>query len=107
MKGNAAPKPPRAHRRVRVQPGARVAGIVGVLADGTIRMRVTAAPEAGRANRAVVTLLAGVLGVRETQVRVTHGVTTRGKGITIDGLDDVAVDARIRAALETGTTHDE
>jgi len=42
---------------VRVQPKARASAIVGWQA-GTLRVRVTAAPEDGRANRAVIELLA-------------------------------------------------
>ncbi|MFI5372488.1 MAG: DUF167 domain-containing protein [Candidatus Eisenbacteria bacterium] len=91
---------------VRVQPGARGDGLVGRLADGTLKLRVTAPPEGGRANRAVETLLAAVLGVRLAQVRVTRGAGSRAKTIEIDGLDDAAVAARIETALRKGGASD-
>jgi hypothetical protein len=84
---------------VRVQPGARTDGLVGRLSDGTLKLRVAAAAEGGRANRAVETLLAAVLGVRGTQVRVTRGAASRTKTIEIEGLDDAAVQARLETAL--------
>ena len=99
MKHRRAPAGAHARLAVRVQPGARVDGLVGWLADGTLKLRVTAPAEDGRANRAVATLLAAVLGVRGTQVRVTRGVTARMKTLEIDGLDDAAVAARITTAL--------
>jgi uncharacterized protein len=96
----------RAHLEVRVQPGARTDDLVERLADGTLKLRVTAVAEQGRANRAVETLLARVLGVREAQVRVTRGGASRSKTIAIDGLDDAAVAARIETALGgDGNTH--
>ncbi len=105
MKDRAAPAA-RAHLAVRVQPGARGEGLVGRMADGTLKLKVSAPPEDGRANRAVETLLAGLLGVRESQVKVTRGMSSRAKTITIDGLDDATVTARIEAALGgKGATH--
>jgi len=96
----------RAHLAVRVQPGARVAGLVGRMADGTWRFRVAAPPEDGRANRALETLLATLLGVRESQVKVTRGLGSRAKTITIDGLDDATVAARLETvARQSGADH--
>jgi len=99
MRDRRAPAGARARLNVRVQPGARSDGLVGRLADGTLKLRVTAAAELGRANRAVETLVAAVLGVRGAQVRVTRGAATRAKTIEIEGLDDAAVAARIEIAL--------
>ena len=39
--------------RVRVHPGARRPGLVGRLADGSVKLAVAEPPEGGRANRAV------------------------------------------------------
>ena len=90
--------------RVRVQPGARLTGLVGWMADGTLKLKVSAPPEAGRANRAVVELLAGVLGVREGAVRVVRGQSARAKTVEVDGLEEGIVAARITAALEAAKT---
>ena len=92
--------------RVRVQPGARGTGLVGWMADGTLKLRVSAAAEEGRANRAVVELLAAVLAVREQAVRVARGERSRSKTVEVDGLDDRMVAARIETALRRGTADD-
>ena len=99
MKGRGAPTGAHARLAVRVQPGARTEGLVGRLADGTLKLRVTAAAEDGRANRAVEALLAVVLGVKRARVRVIRGAASRAKTIEIDGLDEAAVAARIERAL--------
>ncbi|HKQ59417.1 MAG TPA: DUF167 domain-containing protein [Candidatus Eisenbacteria bacterium] len=85
--------------RVRVQPGARLTGLVGWMADGTLKLKVSAAAEDGRANRAVVELLAAVLGVREQAVAVTRGNRSRSKTIEVQGLDERTLAARIDSAL--------
>lgn len=85
--------------RLRVQPGARVTGLVGWMADGSLKLRVSAPAEEGRANRAVVELLAGTLGVRVAAVRVVRGQSARGKTVEVEGLDEHAVASRITAAL--------
>lgn len=83
---------------IRVQPGARRAGVVGRLADGTWKFAVTAPPEGGRANAAVVEGVAGVLGLRARQVTVVAGATSRSKTIDVEGLDAGTIDARFTAA---------
>jgi hypothetical protein len=74
--------------RVKVQPRARREGLLGVApaADGPrLRLAVTAAPEDGRANRAVCALLAEALGVAPSAVQVVHGATAREKTVSVAG----------------------
>jgi len=84
---------------VRVQPGARRAGLAGRLADGTWKLAVTAPPADGRANAAVVELVADVLGLRARQVRLVKGMGSRSKTIEIDGLEAAEIERRLAAAL--------
>jgi len=86
--------------RVRVQPGARGTALVGWMADGSLKLKVSEPAEDGRANRAVEALLAAALGVRASAVRVVRGRSSRGKTVDVDGLDLEAIRARISAALE-------
>jgi uncharacterized protein YggU (UPF0235/DUF167 family) len=62
---------------VRVTPNARRAGIE--LADGVIRISVTAPPEGGRATEAARTALAEALGVAKTRLALVRGATSRDK----------------------------
>ena len=88
--------------RLRVQPGARRPGLVAWMADGTLKLGVSEPAEDGRANRAVVGLLAAALGVQEAAVRVLHGRGVRSKRVEIDGVDERTARARITARLEAG-----
>jgi len=88
--------------RLRVQPGARRTGLVGWMADGTLKLSVSAPPEGGRANRAVVELIAATLGVREATVRVVRGHGARTKTVEVDGMDEQALRKRITAGMEPG-----
>ncbi|MBI1797349.1 MAG: DUF167 domain-containing protein [Candidatus Eisenbacteria bacterium] len=85
---------------VRVQPGARADGLVGWMADGTLKLTVRAAPEDGRANRAVTALIAATLGVRVSAVRVQRGAASRSKVVEVDGMNESTARALIAAALE-------
>ncbi len=68
---------------VRVQPRARRNEVVGQ-ADGVWRVRVTAAPEGGQANRAVIALLAEALGVAPSRVELVRGAASRDKLFRIE-----------------------
>ncbi len=70
------------------------------MADGTLKLEVGEPPADGRANRAVVKLLAAILGVREAAVRVARGQGSRAKRVEVDGLDEADVRSRITAALD-------
>lgn len=71
---------------MRVVPGSTVPGIVGWQADGKLRVRVAAPPERGKANKAVVRLLAGALEVRTSAVTVVSGAGSREKRVRAEGV---------------------
>ena len=65
-----------------------------------LKLRVSAPPEKGRANRAVVALLARTLAGSRDGIVIVAGARSRRKLIRIEGLSLEEVRARIRAALE-------
>ena len=52
-------------------------------------VRITASPEFGKANDAVIALLAKRLRVPKSGVRIVRGVKSRDKRVRIDGLSTV------------------
>ena len=70
---------------VKVQPKASRDQVVGYR-EGVLQLRVTAAPDKGRANAAVVALLADALGVAKSRVRIIRGQTSRDKVVTVESL---------------------
>ncbi len=73
---------------IRVQPRASRNAIEfdGERSDVKITVRVTAAPEGGKANDAVVALLAKRLRVPKSSVRIVRGHKSRDKRISIEGV---------------------
>jgi uncharacterized protein YggU (UPF0235/DUF167 family) len=74
---------------LRVTPNAGADRIDGLetRADGSdvLRLRVAAVPDKGRANTAVLVLLAKALGIPKSALAVTSGETARLKTVTIAG----------------------
>ena len=71
--------------KVRVQPKASRDRVDGYQ-EGTLRIRVTAPPQDGKANEAVVSLLAKTLGIAKRRVRIVRGHGSREKLVTVDDL---------------------
>ena len=61
---------------------------------------MTARAEAGKANAAVVTLLAGVLELPRRRISLTSGLSSRDKVVALEGLSVEAANARLTAAAE-------
>jgi uncharacterized protein len=71
---------------VTVSPGASQSRIVGRHGDGW-KARVAAPPERGRANEALVDLLADALDLPRSQLAVVAGLSARRKVVEVAGLD--------------------
>ena len=86
---------------VHVQPGAGRSAVVG--RHGTaLKVRVAAAPEGGRANTACAALLAETFAVKEAQVELVGGPSSRSKQFRLSGVD---VDAfRVQLERAVGAT---
>jgi hypothetical protein len=78
--------PSSARIALRVAPGAAAAGVVGRHGDAW-KVRVTQPAESGRANEAVVRLLADTFSVPARAVAVVAGHTSRDKIVAVAGLD--------------------
>ncbi len=74
---------------LRVVPNARTNHIDGLhaAADGSrsLKLRTTAQPEKGRANKAVIAFLAKNLHIRKSQFTLVSGQTDRNKQVAIEG----------------------
>ena len=75
---------------VKAQPGARRNGIVGEHA-GSLKVAVTQAPEKGKANEAIIEVLADQLELKRNQFQLVSGVTSPQKRFLVRGvsLDDL------------------
>ena len=71
---------------LRVTPRASRDTVEGVDDTGAIRVRVTAPPADGAANKAVLKLLAGELGVPKGALTLVAGASSRHKRVRVEGL---------------------
>jgi uncharacterized protein len=78
---------------VRLTPRGGADQVDGVV-DGVLRVRVAAAPVDDAANRALVRLLAGELGVAPGSVRIIGGAAARTKSVSVLGIETDGLRAR-------------
>ena len=83
---------------VRAQPGAKRNAVLGEQA-GALKIAVTAPPEDGRANAALVEVLRDWLGLKRSQVELASGQTNRNKTFLIRGLTVEALQSLVVAKL--------
>ena len=86
---------------VRVQPAARRSGIQGEQA-GSLKIAVTAPPQNGRANKAVIEVMSESLGIRRSQFELLTGASSRSKKLLVRGTTKTELEARIQALLTKG-----
>jgi uncharacterized protein (TIGR00251 family) len=85
--------------RVHVQPKSTREGIVGE-ADGILKLRVTAPPVEGRANEACLRLLAEVLDLAISRLRIVSGQHARFKTIRVAATSAQTIRAKLCDLLE-------
>ena len=80
--------------RVRVLPRTSKNQIVG-MEGGAFKVKLTAPPVEGKANKALIQFLANKLGVRKQDVEIVSGEHSRKKSIRINGLPEKEVMGRL------------
>lgn len=83
---------------VHAQPGARKNAIVGEHA-GRLKVAVTQAPEKGKANQAIVEVLAASLGLKRSQIALVSGETSPRKKFLIRDITLTDLHQRISAVV--------
>ena len=87
--------------RVRVSPGAGRTALVGRHGDAW-KVRVTEAPERGRANEAVLRLLAETLALPRTALTLVSGHSGREKIVELTGMGPALIERRLASAADGG-----
>jgi uncharacterized protein (TIGR00251 family) len=87
--------------KLQVSPGARRPGIAGRHGDAW-KVRVAEPPENGRANEAVLRLLADTVGVPRARVTLVSGHSSREKIVVLDGLEQAHTERLLDSAGKKG-----
>jgi uncharacterized protein (TIGR00251 family) len=78
--------------KIKAVQGASRDAVAGMLGD-RIKVRVSAPPEGGKANKAIEAVIAQSLGVKASQVAVVAGMTNPAKTVRVTGVEPAAVEA--------------
>ncbi|MBT4511342.1 MAG: YggU family protein [Chloroflexi bacterium] len=70
---------------VQVQPNARRNEVIG-FENGVLRIKVTAPPIKGKANKRLIEFLSEVLGVSKSRIEIEKGLTSKRKAIFVQGM---------------------
>jgi uncharacterized protein len=84
---------------VSVQPGAKKSEWVGVLEDGTVKIKIKAPAQEGKANQELIRFLSESLGLRKSGVRIVSGETGRKKKILLSDIDPASLLSRLPAEI--------
>ena len=84
---------------VRVLPRASRNEIAEVMADGTVKIRLTAAPVDGEANKQLILFLAEALKIPASRIEIVAGAAGRHKIVSVLGLDAATLQRRIAALV--------
>jgi uncharacterized protein (TIGR00251 family) len=88
---------------VKVVPGSSKTEMVGLL-NGKIKIRVSAAPEKGKANKVLVDFLAKKLGIKSKAVSIISGHKSTIKQVRISGVQAKSIKQMIKSGNVTGTS---
>ncbi len=84
--------------RVKIIAGARQEKIVGWLGRD-LKIKVIQPAEQGKANKAIMTLMAKTLGVSVKSISIATGATAAYKIVQIEDLDEESFQKKISAAI--------
>lgn len=79
---------------IKVTPGSSKDSVIGWLGD-TLKISVKAAPEKGKANKAVEAALARTLGISLNDVKILQGHSSARKLVEISGLSDSEIHEKL------------
>jgi len=83
-----------ARLQIKVSPGAS-RNAIGAWMGDTLKLSVTTAPEKGKANEAVIGLLAEALGCPVSRISVLRGHGQPRKLVEVEGLDEAELHRRL------------
>lgn len=86
---------------VRVTTRAKVDEVTEVTADGLVKIRLKAPPVEGKANQALLNLLARLLDTPASQIVIVSGFSSRDKLVLVTGRDAKTALRRLREAIST------
>jgi uncharacterized protein (TIGR00251 family) len=88
---------------VRIIPRAKRNEVSEIQGDGTVKIRITAPPIEGEANRALIRFLAKLLDIPEHKIEIVAGLGGRNKLVSIDDLEAEEITEKMYQAIQKKT----
>lgn len=79
---------------VKVVPRSSKTAIAGIL-GGMLKVKLSAAPEKGKANQSLIEFLADALDIKKATIKITSGLTSPVKTIEITGISAETVNKQL------------
>ncbi len=77
--------------KIRVTPRAKRDEVYCILEDGTVKVRLTAPPVEGKANKALIKYLSGIFEIPRSRIEILTGFKSRNKLLAIRGMDSIEI----------------
>jgi uncharacterized protein (TIGR00251 family) len=77
--------------KIRVTPRAKRDEVYDILEDGTVKVRLTAPPVDGKANKALIKYFSGIFKIPSSRIEILTGFKSRNKLLAIRGMDSVEI----------------
>lgn len=76
--------------QVRITPNASTNQVLG-WKEGILRIKIRGVPEKGKVNKELVAFLADVLNIKQSQIEILSGHTSRDKRLSIEGVPELTL----------------
>ena len=82
-----------------VIPGSKLNKITGFMDDGSLKIKIKAKPVGGKANKELIKVLSGILEIKESEIEICSGQTSRNKGVKVWGIDNNYLQKKISVLI--------
>ena len=80
---------------IHVIPGSKLNQVTGYMDDGSLKIRIKSKPIEGRANKELIKYLSDILEVKESEIEICSGKTSRNKIVRIWNIDKACLQKKI------------
>ena len=86
--------------KIRVTPRAKRDEVYCILEDGTVKVRLTAPPVEGKANKALIKYFSGIFEIPRSRIEILSGFKDRNKLVNIQGIDSVEINIKLNGIVK-------
>lgn len=85
--------------KLHVIPGSKINQILGFMDNASLKIKIKAKPVEGKANKELIKVLAEILEIKESEIEIRSGQTSRNKTVIVRGIDESYLKKKISIAI--------